>query len=270
MSDALQAAQDQWNETPCGTGDFLVGLEEGSLEYFDAIRDSRYGESNSWLNDFFDWESTNNQRVLEIGHGVGSDLVRLAQNGALVSGIDATEKHHQMAKKNLQIHGLSGDLRLGDATQLPFEDSSFDQIYTVGVLHHMEHPETCMDEILRVLKPGGKCTVALYYKYSAFHLFAKLLNDGLYDGNLFSLGYRGLLATIESGADGRDIKPFVRTYSKREMRHLLANFSDVCLSVRHFSRDHMQLPFIGHLVPESLEGALEKWLGWYVVAEAVK
>ena len=49
--------------------------------------------------------------------------------------------------------------------------------------------------------------VALYHKWSAFHIFKKIIGDGFKHRMLFSLGYRGLLSTIETGADGKISSP---------------------------------------------------------------
>ncbi|HDI52508.1 MAG TPA: class I SAM-dependent methyltransferase, partial [Bacteroidetes bacterium] len=53
-----------------------------------------------------------NKRILEVGCGVGIDLVRFAQNGAIVTGVDLAPQSITLAKKNFEHHGLSGDLRV--------------------------------------------------------------------------------------------------------------------------------------------------------------
>lgn len=70
------------------------------------------------------------------------------------------------------------------------------------MLHHIPEIDKVITENQRVLKPGGRLMIALYYKCSAFHLFWKILANGLRNGWLFTKGYAGLLATIESDADG--------------------------------------------------------------------
>lgn len=47
MVDAKAEAQKLWNQTPCGVGDYLDGLERGSLAFFDEIRRSRYEVSDA-------------------------------------------------------------------------------------------------------------------------------------------------------------------------------------------------------------------------------
>ena len=44
-----QQTQKQWNATPCGTGDYLDGLAPESLEWFDAVRKSRYEVTDDWM-----------------------------------------------------------------------------------------------------------------------------------------------------------------------------------------------------------------------------
>jgi hypothetical protein len=76
------------------------------------------------------------------------------------------------------------------------------------------------------------------------------------------------MATIERGADGVHVRPLVKTYTGRQLRTLLADFSFVRIKVRHFRGDH--LPILGRLIPRSLERPLEPLLGWYLVAFATK
>ena len=141
-------------------------------------------------------------------------------------------------------------------------------MYSHGVLHHTPDTVRCISEIYRVLKPGGTMILGLYYTYSAFHLFSMILAHGVLLGGLFRLGYRGLMATLEYGADGKNTKPLVKTYSKRELRCILQDFKTVRLRIAHFKRSH--IPVFGMLIPPFLEKPLARLAGWYVIAVAVK
>jgi ubiquinone/menaquinone biosynthesis C-methylase UbiE len=258
----------QWNRTPCGTGNYLEGTEPHSLAWFDAIRHSRYHVSDPWMPRIMPFTQVRGMRLLEIGHGIGSDLLTFAENGAEVCGIDITEEHHRLAKLNFQLHGIPAELKLCDAAEIDYPSNSFDVVYSHGVLLATPDTVRCIGEAYRVLKPGGLFVLSLYRTYSGFHLFAKLLFDGLVRGNLARLGYRGLMATIEQGADGVNIKPLIKTYRRGQLKHMLADFSSVRYKVGHFHRSHLDL--LGRFVPGFAEPWLEPWLGWYIVAFATK
>ncbi len=263
-----QQTRKQWNATPCGTGDYLAGLEPESRAYFDEIRRSRYQDSDPWMNRLIPFTEARGKRLLEIGHGIGSDLLTFAEAGAEVYGVDITEEHHRLAKKNFALHEQKVELRLGDAAALDFPDASFDIVYSFGVLHHTPDTVRCLSEAYRVLRPGGTLILGMYRRYSAFHVVAKLLVDGILRRRLWRLGYDGLMATVEYGADGKTIKPLVKTYSARQLRCMLADFSSVEFSVGHFKREHLSV--FGRLLPRFLERPLEPLLGWYLVARATK
>jgi hypothetical protein len=120
-----------------------------------------------------------------------------------------------------------------------------------------------------VLKPRGEVMVAFYYRWSAFHLFHKLLFDGLGRAKLFRLGYAGLLATIETGADGRRVRPYVKLYTKASMRRLFAAFDIEDVSIHQLSLDHF-LParLCGSMIYRQIP--LAGRLGWYVACRARK
>ena len=265
------AAQRQWNEHPCGAPSSEPPSDE-DLElkaYFDKISESRY-QSNSWLNSALPWEDVFGQKVLEIGHGIGTDLVRMSKNGAIVSGIDLTERHHQMAMKNLKLHGNNAELVLGDAATLPFEDDCFDLSYSIGVLHHTPDFDVCLNEIHRTLKPGGKVVISVYHRWSFFHLLHKCFVEGVLRGKLLRLGYKGLMATVEQGCDGITNKPLVNTYGASELSVLFSIFKEVKFKVSHLDPSHTALPFLGATLSMASCKKYASRFGWYITAYAEK
>lgn len=263
-----EAARRQWNETPCGTGEHTGDLEPETLAWFDRIRADRYQVSNPWMLCSFDYASGQGKRVLEIGFGLGSDLLSWAEGGAEVHGVDITEEHLRLATKNFALHGCGTRLQLADAAHIPYPDDYFDIVYSNGVLHHTRDIEESLAEVRRVLKPGGRLLMSVYRRHSAFHYASLLLVDGVIRGKLFKLGHDGLLATIERGADGIKIKPYVRLYTARELRGLLDEFGSIDIHVAHFAR--RQIPLLWRLIPPALERMLEPLLGWYLVVSAEK
>ncbi len=111
--------------------------------------------------------------------------------------------------------------------------------------------------------------IALYYKWSAFHLLWKILANGIRNGWLFTKGYPGLLATIESGADGVNVKPYVRLFSKNEVQKMMRGFAHEDLSIHQLHEDHFWPPFVGRLLRKRLKH-LEPRLGWYVTYQGRK
>jgi SAM-dependent methyltransferase len=267
-------SQKQWSRTPCGTGDYLgtgdplSRLEAESLAWFDEIRRVRYEVADPWMLRVMPFTEMRGKRLLELGHGVGSDLLTFAQNGAEACGIDITEEHHRLAKRNFELHGLPADLRVGDAASLPWPDASFDVVYSHGVLHHMPDTRQCVREAHRVLRPGGLLIASVYHFWSAFHLAFKVFTHGLHCRKLFRYGYRGMMARIEHGADGVNVRPYVRTFSRRQLGRLLAGFHIDRFQIAHLLRDHFG-DLIG-FVPQRWVPRLEGRLGWYLVAFARK
>lgn len=122
--------------------------------------------------DFTTWsagklEIRGNEKALDIGCGTGGVVIKMAKhlsNGKVI-GVDIFEgisgNSPDVALNNARIEGVSDrvDIRHGDALDIPFEDESFD-IVTMGSVLHEIHPEEnvmqALQEVYRVLKPGGK------------------------------------------------------------------------------------------------------------------
>lgn len=102
------------------------------------------------------------ESLLEIGCGVGAVLSILGQTfpGLRIAGIDLSAKQLDYAQNQLNKLNLGNvDLRVGDATTLPWQDDYFDHIYAIWFLEHLHNPLQVLQEAKRVLKPGGTITI---------------------------------------------------------------------------------------------------------------
>lgn len=98
-------------------------------------------------------------RILDVGCGLGGPARLLARRyGATVTGIDASPAFVEAGQMLTERVGLAGpvSIRLGDALDLPFEDGSFDLVWTQHVSMNVEDKDTFYRQIRRVLRPGGR------------------------------------------------------------------------------------------------------------------
>jgi ubiquinone/menaquinone biosynthesis C-methylase UbiE len=102
-------------------------------------------------------------RVLEVGGGTGIFTVTLSKLSDRVCFTDiATYNDFETVRALLDEAGLGSkvDVVSSDATQLSFGKNVFDKVYVMDVLEHVLHEKQAIDELQRVLKPGGKLVVA--------------------------------------------------------------------------------------------------------------
>jgi ubiquinone/menaquinone biosynthesis C-methylase UbiE len=97
--------------------------------------------------------------AVDLGCGAGQLVMEMAQNapGLQVTGIDLSEEMLANGRVSAQRLGLGGkvDFRLGNAEEIPFPDQSLDLVVSTASLHHWSEPIRVLNEINRVLKPGG-------------------------------------------------------------------------------------------------------------------
>lgn len=117
--------------------------------------------------------------VLDVGCGTGLHLRLYGGHGCRLYGVDSSESMLSVARRRL---GDAADLRLGDASALPFEDRSFDLVICMLVLHEMggKARSAALGEMGRVLKPGGRVLAVDYRPGRARSPFGWLVRAGAY------------------------------------------------------------------------------------------
>ncbi len=97
-------------------------------------------------------------RILDRGVGTGAlscALVCVLPTPFKLDAIDISPSMLEQASRNLRGTDLDGTLRLGDVRELPYGDGVFDLVMTAHVLEHLANPSVALNEMVRVLMPGG-------------------------------------------------------------------------------------------------------------------
>ena len=102
--------------------------------------------------------------AFEVGPGPGYLGLEWLKNtdGTTLKGLDISEDMIAIAERNAAEYDLEDRVTYvqGDACVMPFEDDYFDGVFTNGSLHEWAHPEAIINEIARVLKPGGNYCIS--------------------------------------------------------------------------------------------------------------
>ena len=249
----ISRIRDYWNERihdlevarhPVGTKGFFDDLEEYR---FDKLR---------YLPKVVDFSGYAGKRLLEIGCGVGTDLVRFAQGGAVVTGVDLSATAVELARKNFALHGVDGDLRVMDGEALAFPDDTFDVVYAHGVIQYTADAQRMVDEARRVLKPGGVFIGMVYNRKGWLKVMSKFFRVEL----------------------EHEDAPVLNTYTIGEFKKMLSDFASLKIVPERFpvkSRLHGGVKgflfntfFVGgfNLIPRPLV----RRTGWHIMAFAVK
>jgi ubiquinone/menaquinone biosynthesis C-methylase UbiE len=98
--------------------------------------------------------------VLEVAPGPGFFAVELAKQGDFkITGLDISRTFVEIAKENARKAGVRIDFRFGNASSLPFPGDSFDFIYCSAAFKNFSEPVKALDEMHRVLRPGGEALI---------------------------------------------------------------------------------------------------------------
>lgn len=256
--------QRQWDNDPAGSH-YVKHAEKHTLNWFLEAEAYRYDEYAPWMRETMEFERHGGHTLLEIGGGMGTDLAQFAKNGALVTDVDLSSGHLQLAKENFELRGLQGRFVLQDAETLPFDDNAFDVVYSNGVLHHTPNTQRVTREILRVLKPGGLAIVMMYAENS-YHYWRRLVwAIGLAQEQLLTYSMGEIMSRSVERSENAGARPLVKVYTKKRLRNLFEGFTDISVVQRQMIA--VELPESLRWLPLSLTG---QTMGWNLIIKARK
>jgi ubiquinone/menaquinone biosynthesis C-methylase UbiE len=179
MQSQVEAVRDYWDSHPLGLQYVSdPDVEPGTPEFYEHIRPWMNPYKFPWIMERIDAEASQlkGKKLLEIGCGMGYDSLEFIKRGVRVSAVDLTPAAIRFARKHFAIVGAQADhLDVGNALALPFDDNTFDAVWSNGVLHATGDTPKAIAEARRVLKPGGRAIISHFYRkpswmYAMHHL----------------------------------------------------------------------------------------------------
>ncbi|MCX7880328.1 MAG: class I SAM-dependent methyltransferase [Ignavibacteria bacterium] len=164
-----QEVKEFWNKNVCGT--FLSNKEKFTIEYFEEIEKKRY-EIHPEVFSFAQFTRFYGKKILEVGVGAGTDFIQWVRAGCKAYGIDFAPEAIEHLRRRLELYGLKAEeVKVADAENLDYPDNFFDLVYSFGVIHHTPNTIKALEEIIRVLKPGGLAKIMIYNRRSLLAFF---------------------------------------------------------------------------------------------------
>jgi SAM-dependent methyltransferase len=226
-----------WDEL-CGSAlARQLGITAPSLEAL-ARFDAAYMAMYPYLDRYLPDVEVGGQRLLEMGLGYGTVSQLLVSRGFDYQGLDIAAGPVEMVRYRLANLGFDDPehlVRVGSALDIPHEAESFDHVVTIGCLHHTGDLPRAVDQMRRVLRPGGRALVMLYNRHSLRRVRMAIARR-----------LRGAKPDDEEmrGSYDRNLKgeaaPATKYTSKAQAKRLFAGFSEVRVSRENF--DPVALP----------------------------
>lgn len=223
-----------WDEL-CGTG---LAVSLGITDHdADSLRrfDEAYMGFYPYLPPYVVDEPLAGARVLEIGLGFGTLGALIASRGAEYHGVDIAENPVLLMRERLRMAGNGDPARViqGSALDLPYDDETFDYVYSIGCLHHTGDIPLAVTQVHRVLKPGGKAIVMLYNKHSFRQLTLAASTAIRSRRNGRNKAEEHVRGRYDSNSDGA-AAPHTDFVSRQDVSRIFGAFNHVDIDIRNF------------------------------------
>ena len=219
MRDLKKSVKEFWNEKSCGE---VYAQGDSAKARLETQAAERY-MLEPHIFDFARFPEGQDKNVLEIGVGMGADHLEWAKSRPRsLTGIDLTGRAVEFTRQRLDYYSLYSDLKVADAENLPFPNNFFDIVYSYGVLHHSPDTARAVDEVHRVLKPGGTARIMIYHSPSIVG-YMLWLRYGLLAGRPFRSLREIYAQHLES--------PGTKAFSRAEAEAMFTNFSSADIRI---------------------------------------
>jgi|TARA_Y100000294_G_scaffold173180_2_gene188932 ubiquinone/menaquinone biosynthesis C-methylase UbiE len=265
----IDSVRQFWEENPLFTGEFS-GRDEDLFEEHDRVM---YADvfNGVKMEEVFSLPQVND-RVLDLGCGIGFWCSLFSRDIGVeqITGVDISNNSLLLAEKRCPAVSFSQ----GNAENLDLDDETFDFVNCQGVIHHTPNTGACLEEIFRVLKPGGRGSISVYYEnllvrvasrsLPIFRIVAKLLlRDTGRGRNFAKIRTKDDLTRYYDGADN----PIGKSYSTKEFRYLLesSGFNNIEFTYYFFPSRFFRVP-----IPNFLAKCLISVFPFMIVANICK
>jgi SAM-dependent methyltransferase len=232
---------------PSGGSPNVEATEPYTLQWFLNIEDQRHGRQGRWIPRLLEFSKHAGETLLGLGDGLGTDWLQYARHGAAVVVCSPWSDQLALIRRNFELRGLSGRFLHAPPGALPLEAASIDVACVSGLLHQVDNPQTVVEEVYRVLKPGGKVLAVTSARYDVdfwYHV--------CFPWKAWLTGRRALPAGS------------VR-YTSYGLRRLFGRFVNHRIHKRHLSRS--EVPHLWRWLPRPV---LERLMGRALVLKAFK
>lgn len=269
-----KAVRDFWDTNPCsGIGDYTARLEwlKRTVSYAFGILNTNLVEG---------------KEVLDVGCGQGFKANYVARWAKHVTSIDISKESLRLARAGSQALGIHNvTYQWEDAEDLSFSDEQFDIVYCFGVLHHTPDTQKGIDELYRVLRPGGTAIVMLYKKYNPkwlavlfFRAISKMVDRAAGQECVIANWFRESYKKNPQATHGTALLelfgcPVLKMYSKRQLRQMFRRFKDVQVQCYQsgferlvdFLPEWLKKVGVGRILLKYLDSITQKNFGFYAV-----
>ncbi len=232
----LDAKNAQFWDELCGSGlAQSLGITEVTPESLRRF-DQAYMNLYPYLPGYVLRENLKGKKVLEIGLGYGTLGSFLASQGCEYYGLDIAEGPVRMMQYRLEKLGIkaSDRVKVGSALEIPYNDAYFNYVYTIGCLHHTGNLRRAIEEVYRVLLPGGKAIVMLYNRLS-FRQVVELPIRGLI--TFLKRKKMDFAEQVRARYDANSLgqaAPYTEYVSPLQVRQLFKKYSKVQTDIQNF------------------------------------
>lgn len=219
--------------------------EPYSLQWFLDIENHRHSRQGRWIPRLLEFAKHPGETLLGLGHGLGTDWLQYARHGAAVMVCSPSSEQLALIRRNFELRGLSGRFIHTGFAPLPLKPSSIDVACVSSLLHEVGDPQAVIDEVYRVLKPGGKVLAVTTARYDVDFWF-----------NAFFPWQRWLYRrpATERGC-----------FSMRTLKPLFGKFVEHKVYKRHLRRS--EVPHVWRWLPLPM---LERLMGRILILKAFK
>src|SRR5581483_9454225 len=141
------------------------------LQWFLNIEDQRHSRQGRWIPRLLEFAKHSGETLLGLGSGLGTDWLQYARHGASVVVCSSSAQQLALIRRNFELRGLGGRFLQAPPETLPLESATIDVVCLSSLLHDVDDPEAVVEEVYRVLKPGGKVLAVTPARYDIDYWF---------------------------------------------------------------------------------------------------